>query len=112
MEKTIEKGSIKLYKSIKNSDGEDMNKVNYDFENLPSNAIATSTQFLMERNYPVMNPGNDIELHNLMTCAAAGIDKADGFRLHPKDKMRLAAASVLFFTEDSDDSQQGNTSEN
>lgn len=107
----MDKGKITLYKPIKNSDEEEIKEVNYDFETLPSNAIATGQRFLMERNSPVISPNNDIELHNLLTCCAAGIEKEDGFRLHPKDKMKLATVSILFFNDASEDFQEENISE-
>ena len=102
----MEKGKVKLYKPIKNT-----NEINYDFGSLPANAIASTQRFLMERDSPVISPNNDIEMHNLLCCTAAGIDKADAFRLHPKDKMRLATVSILFFNDASEDSQEESISE-
>jgi len=106
-----DKGKIKLYKPIKNTHGDEIKEVNYNFEILPSNSIASCQKFLMERDCPVLSPSNDVEMHNLLCCAASGIEKQDAFRLHPKDKMRLATVSILFFNDASEDSQEENTSE-
>jgi hypothetical protein len=45
--KENDKGTIKLYKPIKNSDGNEIKEVNYDFETLPSNAIAVGQKLII-----------------------------------------------------------------
>lgn len=101
---------IKLYKPIE-IDGKEVKEVTPDFDNLPSNALAKAQTFLNQRRYQVLNPAADIEMHCLICGMAAGIDEQDAYRLHPKDKMRLATASVVFFNEDSEDISEEETSD-
>lgn len=101
---------IKLYKPIM-IDEKEVKEITPDFDNLPSNAIARTQTFLAQRQYQVINPSNDVEMHCLMCGLAAGIAMEDAYRLHPKDKMRLATASVVFFNSDSEDAPESTTSE-
>lgn len=93
---------IKLYKSIE-IDGAEVKEITPDFDSLPSNALAKANNFLLKCKYQVINPAMDIDLHNILCGMAAGINEEDAYRLHPKDKMRLAAESVTFFNTDSED---------
>jgi hypothetical protein len=93
---------IKLYKSI-TIDEKEVKEITPDFENLPSNAIARAQTFLGQRQYQVMNPSNDPEMHSLICGLAADIAMEDAYRLHPKDKMKLATASIIFFNTDSEE---------
>ncbi|HYE80877.1 MAG TPA: hypothetical protein VEG39_01785 [Clostridia bacterium] len=101
---------IKLYKPI-TIDEKEVKEITPDFDSLPSNAIARAQTFLAQRQYPVMNPAGDVELHCLFCGMAAGIAMEDAYRLHPKDKLRWAEASVVFFNSDSEDSPESTTSE-
>lgn len=101
---------IKLYKPIE-IDGKEGKEIAPNFDNLPSNAIARAQTFLARRQYQVMNPAADVELHCLLCGLAADISLEDAYRLHPKDKLRLAEASVVFFNSDSEDAQEETISE-
>lgn len=103
-------GKVKLYKAIM-VDGKETKELEFDFENLPSNAITRATMFLNKQRYAVVNPAMDIELHNLLFGIAAGLALGDAYNLHPKDKMTTAAQSVTFFNDTSEDSSTLETSE-
>ncbi len=103
-------GKVKLYKVVK-VDGKETKELEFNFENLPSNAISRATTFLNQQRYAVANPAMDIELHNLIFGIAAGLALGDAYNLHPKDKMATAMQSVLFFNDTSEDSSTENNSE-
>ena len=96
---------IKLYKPII-IDEKEIKEITPDFDTLPSNAFARAQSFLGQRQYQVNNPAGDVDLHCLFCGMAAGISMEDTYRLHPKDKLRWAEASVVFFNSDSEDSQE------
>lgn len=96
---------IKLYKPIE-IDGKEVKEMTPDFDSLPSNAISRAQNFLLQRKYQVNNPGIDVELHCLLCGLASDVAFEDSYRLHPKDKMRLAAESITFFNTDSEDTSE------
>jgi hypothetical protein len=93
---------IKLYKPIL-IDEKEIKEITPDFDSLPSNALSKAQNFLLKCKYQVINPAMDIDLHCILCGMAAGIAAEDSYRLHPKDKMRLAAESITFFNTDSED---------
>ncbi|WP_326514784.1 phage tail assembly protein [Clostridium intestinale] len=101
---------LKLGKPVE-INGEVVNEITYDLEELSGGAVENAMKALQKKGYVPTVQELDPIMQAHIFAEASGLDYEDIKRLKYKDYMRATGCVRDFFMVDSVDSQQKNTSE-